>query len=77
MDMAEDVLELTGEHGRMVEDEVELEIEPEVAQGFQIARRRIQLVEPVVDHREAAIEVGVEDAGEQVHRAEGALHHRV
>jgi len=77
----QDVLELGRQHRGVVEDEVELQVEPRSGQRLEVGGLRQKVVQPVVDHAEAAVEVAVEHAGEQVQRPEragdlGTLHER-
>jgi len=71
--VAQDVLELRGEHGGVVEDEVELEVDPQPREGREVGLGREQVAERVVDHGEAPVEVRVEHAGQDVGGLEDVL----
>ena len=60
----------------MVEDEVELEVDAECLEGGKIVLRGELPIQAVVDHREAAIEIGVIEAGQDVERLEHAREFR-
>ena len=70
--LGQQVLELRGQHRGVVQDEVELQRDPCIGQRCQVLLGGVRLVQAVVDHGEAAVEVGVEDAREHVGRGEGA-----
>ena len=70
---AQDVLELRGEHGQVVEHEVELEVEPQRAQAGEVRLRGQAAVQVIADDGKAPVEVAVEHAGQDVEGAEGAL----
>src|SRR5665647_259411 len=63
---------LLREDREVVDDEVELQVQAERADRVQVRLACIHLVEAVVDHGEAAIQVRVEEAGQDVERPEGA-----
>ena len=70
----EQVLELGRQHRGVVQNQIELQIDAQFAQRVQVGLTGVALVQVVVDHREAPVQIGVEDAGQDVEGIEGALH---
>ena len=67
------ILELGGEHGEVVEDEIQLQVHAHVPQGGKVLFPGGVPVEAVVLDGEAPVQVRVEEAGQDVEGGEGLL----
>ena len=69
----DDVLELVGQNGNVVEDEVHHQVDLEIMKIVDIFGIGQGFGDLVVDQGEAAVEVGVEDTRQNVEGFEGVL----
>ena len=60
----------------MIENEIELEGNPQFTQGLQVSGGCQHLVQVVVNDRKAAVEIGVEHTGQNVESLEDILQFR-
>ncbi len=68
------VLELGRLDGQVVQDEVQLQVDAHVLEGLQVLLCGDHPVDAVVDDGEAPVQVGVEQAGENVEGGKGPLY---
>ena len=68
----QNVLELGGEHGKMVENEVQLQVNALGLQVFDVLPGGHPPVQVVADDGEATVQVRVEQAGQDVKGPEGS-----
>ena len=69
--LLQNVLELGGEHGKMIEDEVQLQVNALGLQVFDVLPGGHPPVQVVADDGEATVQVRVEQAGQNVKGPEG------